>query len=254
MKIVVYESDAKACAKLDRLLKQILGEQTEILHNMPVLRLFGAGEDFDNALFIVDTSYKVADSNFLLLARHIREYSDTCHIVFTSSCPSDIVFCCKELVRPSGFFLKPIKETELRQFLMELERFELARKTVPEDVKILLRTRGELTIVCASEVLFFTASDKKVICYTDKGDKHMFYGSLGTLEKDYRDSFLRCHSGFLVNRYRIERFNKTTMTLHIRGTNETVPVSKSRMRTVESYVENCLNRTDVLKGRIENNG
>ncbi len=238
MKIVVYDNDTAGVNALEKMLKNILGERAEIVRNPPPTRVLSDKGGYDRALFLIDTRYTVTGGNFLTLARHIRECSETCHIAFTSMFTTDMAFCYKKLVRPSAFFLKPVDESELREFVTDIENFEKARRSQLTEPQIVLESHGTKTVVRISDILYFTAQAKKLLCYTESNGEvpYTFYGTLSALEKTYREYFIRCHSGFLVNCQRIEQFNKTAMTLHVRGTNEKISVSKSRLREVESFV------------------
>ena len=65
-----------------------------------------------------------------------------------------------------------------------------------------------------------------------------FYNTIGNLEKQYCDDFIRCHSGFLVNRQYIKGIRKGEIELN--GCEETVPVSK-KYRTVINQLINEIN-------------
>ncbi len=237
MKVIVFDNDSLQVSQFEKLLYGILGDSMQLYKNPSLNWIVGCYDEYENALFFIDTRYKVSGGNFLTLARRIRENSEKCHICFLAPSTADIAFCYKKLVRPSGFLLKPVDENELRLLISDIIRFENARRSLPDDPQILLKTRGARSMVRASNVLYFTAMEKKVVCCTEKDGELSFYGSLGTLEKRYREFFLRCHSGFLVNRRRIDGFIKSKMCLHLRGCELEIPVSKSRCREVETYVE-----------------
>jgi len=208
--------------------------------NPPPGKVTSGTENIDDALFLLDTRCKVSGGNFLTLARKIREQSSACHICFMASSTADMSLCYKHLVRPSAFFLKPVDAMELRSLISEIEGFENSRRLQKGDAQILLKTRGNKRTVKASSVLYFTSYDKKVLCCTEKGDKIDFYDSLANLEERYKNFFLRCHSGFLVNKKRITGFSKKGMSLLLTGLSGAVleiPVSKSRCREVETFVE-----------------
>lgn len=209
MKVIVFDNDPQQSAQFEKTLYAILGDSLQIFKNPSPSWIFNCYDEYENALFFIDTRYKVTGGNFLTLARRIRENSEKCHICFLASTTADVVFCYRKLVRPSGFLLKPVDETELRLLISDIVRFENVRRSLPDDPQILLKTRGTRTMLRASNILYFTAMDKKVVCCTEKDGEISFYGSLGTLEKRYRDFFLRCHSGFLVNRHRIDAFLKS---------------------------------------------
>ncbi len=243
MRVFIFENDASHAEHLIKLLGGFADGKNELVLNPPISRFSCGAENFDDAVFLVDTRFKIPGGNFLTLARRIRENSGMCHICFMSPSPGDIGFCYKKLVRPSAFLLKPVDGGELRSLLSDIDNFERTYRMQPDDLQILLKTRGIRKVVWASNVIYFTSYDKKVLCYTESEEKIAFYDSLGSIENLYRRFFLRCHSGFLVNRKRIVGFSKKRMVLSLSGISGEVleiPVSKSRCREVEMYVESTM--------------
>lgn len=236
MKIVIFESDAVHAAHIMHILC-LSDEKPEIVLNPSVRAQLGSGDDLDKTLFLVDTRYKAVGENFLTLARKIRENSEICHICFMSPSPGDIGFCYKKLVRPSAFLLKPVDSLDLRALISEINSYCAVKKSNSDDPQILLKTRDSRLLLHISSILYFTTLEKKVLCYTQSNGSISFYGTLASLESRYKDYFLRCHSGFLVNRQKINNFSKSAMTLKIHGTETEIPVSKSRVRAVESFIE-----------------
>lgn len=239
MKIIIFESDTAHLQHLVNMLSRFL-PSTEITVNPPSPFLLPTAENRDSLLIFLDTRYKPAEGNFLTLARKIREIDEACHICFTSLSLGDIGFCYKRLVKPSAFLLKPIEEAELGALISEIRSYESRHKRQPGEKSFSVQTREKKYVVAISDVLYFTAIGKKIQCCTETSEDFIFYGSLSKLEAAYPAFFLRCHSGFLVNMQRIECYVKSRMILKIRGSNNEIPVSKSRIKAVEAYIDQLL--------------
>ena len=168
MKIIVFDNDSVYVTQFERMLGLVLGENVQIVKNPSLNWIIGGMEPFDDTVFFIDTRYKTAGGNFLTLA------SEACHICFLAPSPADIAFCYKKLVRPSGFLLKPVDESELRALLSDITRFEATRRSLPDDPQILLKTRGARTVVRASNILYFTALEKKSFAVPKKREKSRF--------------------------------------------------------------------------------
>lgn len=243
MKIYIYESDMPHGAYLQRMLSAMTDIACDVKINPNLNSVYFSLAEHDAVLFLIDTRTKVAGGNFLTLARKFRENSEACHICFMSQSAADIGFCYKKLVRPSGFLLKPVEKSDLQMLIRDIALYEnnkkLHKDKFGENPQMVLNEKGEKHIVKISDILYFTAFDKKINCYT-KGRVITFYGSLKTLETQYNKFFLRCHSGFLINRKRIIGFSKKKMTVTISDASENeieISVSKSRCRDVEEYLK-----------------
>ncbi len=147
MKVIVFDNDSLQVSQFEKLLYGILGDSMQLYKNPSLNWIVGCYDEYENALFFIDTRYKVSGGNFLTLARRIRENSEKCHICFLAPSTADIAFCYKKLVRPSGFLLKPVDENELRLLISDIIRFENARRSLPDDPQILLKTRGARSMV-----------------------------------------------------------------------------------------------------------
>lgn len=246
MNIVIFDSEPKHAEYMKQVLARITGEELQIQCNPALQAAISLAEDKDGTtLFFIDTRLKPAGGNFLMLARKLRECSDTCHICFTSPSLGDMAYCYKKLVRPSGFFIKPADEEELGILISEIKAFEGQKRSTRDEERIVLKNRGVQKILRMNDVLYFTSVDKKIFCHTVDEEEICFYGALGKIEEEYGEYLLRCHSGFLVNRKRIEGFSKNSMSIRIRGTKEDVPVSKSRCKSVEAFVNGVTLGEDV---------
>lgn len=236
MKVFIFESDPTEAQYLQKMIADILDNKADVVLNPAPGAFVPTGKDMENALVLLDTRYKIPGGSFLTLARKIRETNEFCHICFMAPSPGDVGFCYKKLVRPSGFLLKPVEKQELRELISEIKRYEALRRTASGNPQLFLKTRGRSLVLRVSNVLYFTSLGKKILCYTVKEGELSFYGSLKNLESQYCRYFIRCHSGFLVNRQYIVSFSKKTLSLKLLGCEQEIPVSKSHCRDIEEFI------------------
>ena len=107
--------------------------------------------------------------------------------------------------------------------------------SVPETsaVRISVRAGGEQFSFSTDEIMYFTTIGKKLALKTSDCQTVEFYGTLKDIESKYSEYFLRCHSGFLVNKKYIRRFSKSSIKL--KNSAEELPVSKKYVKNVTNF-------------------
>lgn len=178
-------------------------------------------------LFFIDTRTFIKKQNGFAFAAKLRKRFPDCHIVFMSLYPEDVLFSFKNLVRPSGFMLKPIVQQEVLSFINTVETYE---RNIDKEKTILISTREIKRNLHISKIAYFSTRGKKLYCRVSNGEQLEFYGTLSKLEEEYQEDFIRCHSGFLVNRSYIKGVKKGE--LELLNCNETIPVSKKYKKQV----------------------
>ena len=185
------------------------------------------------SLVFLDTRVLRGHLNSFELASKIRETSFCVHIVFMSAHYEDMPFCFQNLVRPSGFLLKNSTANEIDAIIKAVS--ENAAPSETDDVRINVRTGGEQFSFSPDEIVYFTTIGKKLALKTSDCQTVEFYGALKDIESKYPEFFLRCHSGFLVNKRYIRRFSKSAIKL--KDSTEELPVSKKYVKNVENFAQ-----------------
>ncbi len=183
------------------------------------------------SLIFLDTRVVRGSLGSFELAKKIREASFCVHIVFMSAYYEDMPFCFQNLIRPSGFLLKNSTANDIDSILNAVT----AADSVPETsaVKISVRAGGEQFSFSTDEIMYFTTIGKKLALKTSDCQTVEFYGTLKDIESKYSEYFLRCHSGFLVNKKYIRRFSKSSIKL--KNSAEELPVSKKYVKNVTNF-------------------
>lgn len=184
--------------------------------------------DAGSIVAFIDTRIQEKKRNSFFLAVRFREKYPDSHIVFMSLYPEDMPLCFKNLIRPSGFLLKPIAPSEISELLHSISQHE--RKTAKTNI-IHISTREYKYNIDINKVLYLSTVGKKLYVKMTNGEKLEFYGTLSAFEKEY-DNFVRCHSGFLVNKLYIKGIKRGEVELV--GCSETLPVSKKYKGVIEN--------------------
>ncbi len=172
-------------------------------------------------IFFIDTRLHGKTYNSFSLASSIRQKFPDCHIVFASQYQEDMPFCFKNFIRPSAFLLKPLAVSEVSALINEVSN--LKKKKTP-GTYIYVSTRNCKRGIEVGSILYFATCGKKLCCYLADGEKVEFYGTIAYYESNYSENFIRCHSGFLVNRQFIKGLKNGELELY--GADETLPISR----------------------------
>lgn len=182
-------------------------------------------------IVFIDTRLHGRKQNSFSIAMSIREKFPLCHIVFMSSYPEDMSFCFKNLVRPSGFLLKPFSSLEAAKIISDvLQNIKKLRKAKT----LYISTHEYKRSIETDKIIYFSTFGKKLFLKTADGERIEFYSTMSKLEAQFSEDFVRCHSGFLVNREYIKGFKKGEIEL--RGLSETLPVSKKYKPYMTDYL------------------
>ena len=202
--------------------------------NVTFSDLVSATQCDNETIVFIDTRLTEPDGGFAL-AKLIRGYSSGCHIIFMSSHIEDIGFCLQNLLRPTAFLLKPLNKAEVIEIINEISE-ENKRQKNKSNEKLFISTHEIKKTIKTDNVLYFTTSGKKILCKMTDGENIEFYSTIKELENKYSDSFIRCHSGYLVNKNMIAEFSKGMLV--IKNNRETLPVSKKYKSGVMSFLKN----------------
>lgn len=181
----------------------------------------------------IDTRIHGKRQNGFSLALLLREKIKDCHIVFMSDYPEDMAHCFKNLIRPSGFLLKPFSKNEVSSLYNTIEAYirRMSRAST-----ITISTHECKRIIELDKIIYFSTSDKKIFCLLNNSERIEFYGTISNLEKEYSEEFIRCHSGFLVNKKYIKSVRKNELELF--DCEEFIPISKSHRTVIFESNEN----------------
>lgn len=219
MKIVIADDEPLARSRLKRLLEnlpdcELIGEAA---HGAALLALVEACHP-DVAL--VDIHMPGMDG--LHAARQLSELHPPPAIIFTTAHSEHALSAFSS--RASGYLLKPIRQEQLREALLQARRSNRAQlgdqgaldsKSVQY---IEVRERNRLLRVALPSVIYFQAEDK----YTRliwEGGEHLIDTSLVQLEELYPGQFLRVHRKVLVDPAKITGLEKhvTGLRLLLKG-------------------------------------
>lgn len=231
MYIYFLDSDSESQDTFHSLIPWVQSLDCTPVINIPPFELLRALSPKSRVLIFLDTRY---NGTGFALADEIRHAAPLCHIVFLSAYAEDMSFCFRNLLRPSGFLLKPLGDLEMQSIIRAVLRRDSPLDETRAE-KICLSAQDFKRTVAISDILYFSTRGKKLICRMTDGEIISFYGTLKSLETRYAGNFIRCHSGFLANRDLVLGMKKGA--LDMKNCSESLPVSKKYRPRITEFLQ-----------------
>lgn len=129
-------------------------------------------------------------------------------------------------IMASSLLLRPWTNQQARDVLEEFFQAYLERGRSQDDksVYVIESKEGNLHIPY-EQIYFFEAREKRIFVCTGK-EEYGFYHTIDKLAEELPEQFVRCHRGFIVNRYKIRKVALSQSTVYLMD-NLSVPLSRS---------------------------
>ncbi len=185
----------------------------------------------ENEFPIIMLDLEMPDMDGLSVARELRkEYPDFVLLFITNR--SDLVFQSFEY-DVSGFIRKSHIEDELKQTLDRAYQKVLRKMT-----SYILKTENGERVFLSSSICYFLSKGHQILLFDDSNHPIRILSTLEKLEDILSPtSFVRCHSGIIVNCKFIFSINKSDIEL---TNGETLPLSRYRIKEVKRVFQKYL--------------
>ncbi len=111
------------------------------------------------------------------------------------------------------YLLKPIGEQKFLEVLSRAAE-EVRKRKGQKERQIFIRAKNQGYTLSLNNILYIESRGKKVEIHTsDMEDVIASYITMDELERQLRDSFYRCHRGYLVNMAHIARYDSDSIFL-----------------------------------------
>lgn len=190
-------------------------------------------------IFILDI--QLLDYSGLELAKQIRELNSylLTPIIFSTAMPTNELeayrstHCYKYLVKP--FSQDRVIET-LKPILDQInDGIEESLREIKEEAKLLLKEKFVIYNINQNEIIYVEYKDRKVSVKTI----HEIYQSTYTLKKLQEmlvNNFVRCHKGYIVNKYYIDKVVRRESLIHLKEINHPIPIGRKYLENLEEYL------------------
>jgi len=185
---------------------------------------------------VVFLSFDECGEPILRVARTVRQSSEMTFILLISNRDSDLSYCFRPKIRPSGVLFRPVQNAQLRDMLDEIaDELDRLTQSGSEDVFV-FKSEGASYRVAFRDILFFEASNKKILVHT-MGQEIGYYDSIDKLAAALPPYFVRCHRSFIVNTRKVETLRGADMEIKLSG-GYRVPFSRSNSNAVKQAIAN----------------
>lgn len=136
-------------------------------------------------------------------------------------------------IMAAGILLRPLTKAQAEPVLREIVEAATAKareRLLKHEVFVFSTREGSIRVPYA-QILYFEARNKKIVLCTERTETE-FYGTLESLVLKIPDYFLRCHKGFIVNKYFIDRMELGKNSLYLTGGFQ-IPISRSYKELVK---------------------
>lgn len=170
-----------------------------------------------------------------ILPKIRRICPDVYLILVADSAISPLVYM-KPSIHAESLLLKPLTERELSSIMDEAMSAYAARFAAPDEEKVFVaESKGSRTLIEFDRICYFEAREKKVFVNTGRYE-FGFTDTIDRLSENLKDTFLRVHRSFLVNRSKIRQVF-LSQNLVILADGSEVPLSRSYKPAVRNYLE-----------------
>lgn len=183
----------------------------------------------------------------LEFARHSKYLPNPPHVIFVTAYDDFAVKAFE--VHAIDYLVKPVRSARLLEALQRVEKAGFTTAN-PSDLPHQHRRYfscselGKILLVPVHKVRYIKADDKYVQAVTDERD-YWLNETLGNIEKEFSEIFLRTHRSFLAARKFITGIEKnlladaeTPFCIRLSGVSMPIPISRRQWSTVKEYIKN----------------
>ena len=147
-------------------------------------------------------------------ARKLAEKNGIHYIVLIADSMKKILDSISPEMRPAGFLLSPVDEEKLDTVLDTLwEDYQTILQQDQKDI-FCFHIGAAAYAVPVEQILYFESAKKKILLHT-AGQEFEFYDSLGRVETQLPDDFIRVHKSYIVNMKKVKKADYGDMTLYL---------------------------------------
>ena len=226
MNIVIVEDENTVAQRIERLTRELLGDEVDKLN------LFHTLDDADdylgnNAIDLLFLDLNLAGRDGFELLKQV--VAGSFHTIVISAYAERAIEAFEYGVL--DFVAKPFTKGRLDK---ALQRFKSSH--VQQQTKYLsIKKMGMLKTILLQDVAYFQGANVYSEVCLKNGDTHLHDKSLTKLEQVLPDSFYRVHKSYIVNSGQIKGFKQEGNNAELLLTGEvSVPVSRSKIAEVKA--------------------
>lgn len=192
-------------------------------------------------IFILDI--QLLDYSGLELARQIRELQSylLTPIIFSTAMPTNeleayrTTHCYNYLVKP--FSQERVTET-LMPILNQINNGieDITVSEIKEEARLLLREKFVIYNIKQEEIIYVEYKNRKLLVKTIREIYQTSTYTLKQLQEMLVNNFVRCHRGYIVNKYYIHKVVRREYLIHLKDINYSIPIGRKYLENLEEYL------------------
>ena len=182
-------------------------------------------------IIFIDASCDNAPGLGLHLATELRKLYPMCHIIFFTDNENYLKVSVNELIRPSGYFVRPITYTQLSKLLNEIIN------TYYNHIETLnITSNNETFFMNLSDIIYIEKIDRKISIVTDFNilEKNM---TLKATMKYLNKQFFMVEEGTIINLEKIKSINYSENLINMVN-GKSVLLARARKKELKNKIMN----------------
>lgn len=167
-------------------------------------------------------------------AKSVRRKNREAYLILIASASCSPITYIRPDILAGSLLLRPFTKEQLHTVLKEAFLAYLSRR---KDDAFVIENRDGRQVIPYGEIVYFEACDRRIRVHTQKKETS-FYGTIERLERELPDRFVRCHRGFLVDRFRIRNVLLSQNTVILDGGYE-IPLSRSYKASMKEMMQHA---------------
>lgn len=183
-------------------------------------------KDYD----IIFLDMQMPIKNGIEIGKAIRKFNKSVIIVYITGF-ADYALNAFE-IRAFDYILKPVNSKHLKKTIEEaINRIEINDKLQEDTEGYFTFTWNRMLVNLKFEDIIFIEKVKNKVIITCEERRYEIYDSLGNIKKKLNDHlFIQTHQGFIVNKKKIDRYEKQSIILAL---GYEIPVSRNKTQLVK---------------------
>lgn len=169
------------------------------------------------------------------LTKELRNISPSAYIILIADTSMSPMYYMRPTIGAESLMLKPLTKQQIQEILKEaLDTYIKRFFQNDENHMFVIEHKGERELINYENIFFFEAREKRVFLNTYT-DEYAFYDTLDDLEERLKETFVRCHRSFLVNKCKIAKVYLSQNRIELDGGFE-IPLSRSYKPIMKEYL------------------
>lgn len=225
--LMTYDKDSRELEILRTLSKDLAASLSEDYWNIEQVAALDKLQTILEDRPLMDMlMYDVTSKEAIGCLMDIRKnYKETLLMIIADLATSPMEYM-KPGIMASSLLLRPWTKEQAREVMKDFFQAYIEKCSQADDKNMFVIEAKEGNLhIPYEQIYFFEAREKKIFVCTGK-EEYGFYHTIDKLAEELSEHFIRCHRGFIVNRYKIRKVALSQNMIYLTDDFD-VPLSRS---------------------------